>query len=145
MSNPTTKTEALPENIMKWTEGRALVATGSPFDPVEVDGRKQRIGQANNVFIFPGLGLGAIVSGASRVTDRMISVAATALAETLSLGDLDHNCLMPEVAHLWDICGHVGLAVAQQAVEDGVATVQDPDALERQQDWRRPAHPGGRG
>lgn len=143
MSNPTTKTEALPENIMKWTDGRALVATGSPFDPVDVNGSKQRIGQANNVFIFPGLGLGAIVSGASRVTDRMISVAATALAETLSLGDLDHNCLMPEVAHLWDICGHVGLAVAHQAVEDGVATIDDPDALEQMmEDYRwKPRYP----
>jgi malate dehydrogenase (oxaloacetate-decarboxylating) len=130
MSNPTTKCEALPENIMKWTEGKALVATGSPFDPVDVGGRKQRIGQANNVFIFPGLGLGAIVSGASVVTDNMIGISATALAETLSLGDLDHNCLMPEAGHLWDICGHVGLEVARQACKDGVASV-DEDDLER--------------
>ncbi len=129
MSNPTTKCEAIPENILKWTEGKALVSTGSPFNPVEIDGRKQRIGQANNVFIFPGLGLGAIVSGASRVTDNMIGVSATALAETLSLGDLDHNCLMPEASHLWDICGHVGLAVARQAVDDGVSDA-DKDELE---------------
>ncbi len=129
MSNPTTKCEAIPENILKWTDGKALVATGSPFDPVDVAGRKQRIGQANNVFIFPGLGLGAIVSGASRVTDNMIGVSATALAETLSLGDLDHNCLMPEASHLWDICGHVGLAVARQAVEDGVSDA-DEEQLE---------------
>ena len=130
MSNPTTKCEALPENILRWTDGKALVATGSPFDPVEVNGRKQRIGQANNVFIFPGLGLGAIVSAASRVTDNMIGVAATALAETLSLGDLDHDCLMPEASHLWDICGHVGLAVATQAVADGVSDVE-ADQLEQ--------------
>ena len=129
MSNPTTKCEAIPENILKWTDGKALVATGGPFDPVDVAGRKQRIGQANNVFIFPGLGLGAIVSGASRVTDNMIGVSATALAETLSLGDLDHNCLMPEASHLWDICGHVGLAVARQAVEDGVSDA-DEEQLE---------------
>ncbi len=129
MSNPTTKCEAIPENILKWTDGKALVSTGSPFKPVKIEGRKQRIGQANNVFIFPGLGLGAIVSGASRVTDNMIGVSATALAETLSLGDLDHNCLMPEVSHLWDICGHVGLEVARQAVADGVSDA-DEDELE---------------
>ncbi len=142
MSNPTTKCEALPENIMKWTDGKALVATGSPFDPVEVSGRKQRIGQANNVFIFPGLGLGAIVSGASVVTDNMIGVSATALAETLSLGDLDHNCLMPEAGHLWDICGHVGLEVARQACKDGVASVEEDDLEKLIEDYRwRPRYP----
>ncbi len=142
MSNPTTKCEAIPENILKWTDGKALVSTGSPFNPVEIDGRKQRIGQANNVFIFPGLGLGAIVSGASRVTDNMIGVSATALAETLSLGDLDHNCLMPEVSHLWDICGHVGLAVARQAVADGVADVSEDELEERVEAYRwKPRYP----
>ncbi len=142
MSNPTTKCEAIPENILKWTDGKALVSTGSPFNPVEINGRKQRIGQANNVFIFPGLGLGAIVSGASRVTDNMIGISATALAETLSLGDLDHNCLMPEVSHLWDICGHVGLAVARQAVADGVADVSEDELEERVEAYRwKPRYP----
>ena len=142
MSNPTTKCEAIPENILKWTDGKALVSTGSPFNPVEINGRKQRIGQANNVFIFPGLGLGAIVSGASRVTDNMIGISATALAETLSLGDLDHNCLMPEVSHLWDICGHVGLAVARQAVADGVADVSEEELEERVEAYRwKPRYP----
>lgn len=131
MSNPTTKCEGRPIDIIKWTDGRALIATGSPFDPVEHDGEIHRIGQANNVFIFPGLGLGAIVSGATKVTDNMIGVSATALAETLTLGDLDHRCLMPDVSHLWDVCGHVGLAVARQAVEDGVATIENPDELEK--------------
>ena len=131
MSNPTTKCEGRPVDIMNWTDGKALIATGSPFDPVEINGKLQRIGQANNVFIFPGLGLGAIVSGAKTVTDNMIGISSTALAESLTLGDLDHRCLMPEVNHLWDVCGHVGLEVARQAVEDGVSTVENPDELEK--------------
>ena len=131
MSNPTTICEATPKNIMEWTDGKALVATGSPFDPVDIGGDMQRIGQANNVFVFPGIGLGAIVSGATQVTDNMIGVSAKALAETLSLGDLDHRCLMPEVEHLWDICGHVGLAVAKQAVADGVSTIENPESLDK--------------
>ena len=131
MSNPTTISEAVPQDVMDWTDGKALVATGSPFDAVEVGGRQQRIGQANNVFIFPGLGLGTIVSGAGEVTDNMIGAAATALAESLTLGDLDHRSLMPKVSHLWDASGEVGLAVARQAIEDGVATIEDDGCLEQ--------------
>ena len=121
MSNPTAISEAKPENVLRWTEGRALVATGSPFDDVEMRGEMQRIGQANNVFIFPGIGLGTIVSGATEVTDAMISASAHALAKCLSDGELSSRCLMPEVSRLWDICSDVAIAVGLQAIEDGVA------------------------
>ena len=121
MSNPTAISEAKPENVLRWTEGRALVATGSPFDDVELRGEMQRIGQANNVFIFPGIGLGTIVSGATEVTDAMISASAHALANCLSDEELSSRCLMPEVSRLWDICSDVAIAVGLQAIEDGVA------------------------
>ena len=100
MSNPTDISEATPEDILRWTEGRALVATGSPFEPVSMRGGLRHIGQANNVYIFPGIGLGAIVSGASQVTDGMIAAAATALADGLTSEELSDGCLMPDVSRL---------------------------------------------
>jgi len=130
MSNPTDISEATPADIMKWTDGAALVATGSPFDPVEVGGEKRRIGQANNVFVFPGIGLGTIVSGATEITGSMIGASSTALAHALEESTIEERCLMPEVNSLWDICGIVGLAVAKQAAKDGVATFTDVDAME---------------
>ncbi|MFQ6004237.1 MAG: oxaloacetate-decarboxylating malate dehydrogenase, partial [Woeseia sp.] len=129
MSNPTANSEAEPEYLLRWTEGRALVATGSPFDDVPSRGGLRRIGQANNVFIFPGIGLGAIVSRATRVTDGMIASAATALADSLTSAELSENCLMPDVSRLWDVCGQVGYAVAIQAIGDGVAGETSADEL----------------
>jgi len=137
MSNPTDISEATPVDIMKWTDGRALVATGSPFDPVDVGGEKRRIGQANNVFVFPGIGLGTIVSGATEITGSMIGASSTALAHALEDDTIGERCLMPKVDRLWDICGIVGLAVAKQAIADGVATFTDIDALERRVDEYR--------
>ena len=130
LSNPTDISEAKPVDIMKWTDGKALVATGSPFAPVDIGGEKRRIGQANNVFVFPGIGLGAIVSGATEITGSMIGASSTALAHALEESTIEERCLMPKVNELWNICGIVGLAVAKQAVNDGVATFTDVDALE---------------
>ena len=129
MSNPTSISEAVPEDIHRWTEGRALIATGSPFDPISTVHGPQKVGQANNVFVFPGLGLGAIVSGARTITDSMIGAAANALAESVSDAELQHRQLVPEVSRLWSICGDVALAVARRAVDDGVASMADIDTL----------------
>ena len=137
MSNPTSISEATPEQVLRWSEGRALVATGSPFEDVQLRGGPRRIGQANNVFIFPGIGLGAIVSGASQVTDSMIAASATALADSLTSDELADGCLMPEVSRLWDVCGEVATAVANQAVQDGVARNKSSDELQKRIDEYR--------
>jgi malate dehydrogenase (oxaloacetate-decarboxylating) len=143
MSNPTAICEGDPQHILDWSDGKALVATGSPFAPVEVEGGLRRIGQANNVFVFPGIGLGAIVSGASEITGTMIAASSRALAETLSDDEMRHQCLMPEVSRLWEICGYVALAVAQQAVDDGVSTNKDVGSLQAQiEEYRwKPVYP----
>ena len=130
MSNPTSITEARPADLYAWTDGGALVATGSPFDPVTVNGKPRRVGQANNVFVFPGIGLGAIVTGARVVTDAMIGASATALAGLLSESDLAAECLVPEVSRLWEVCGVVAAAVGRQAIEDGVARDVDACSVE---------------
>ena len=134
MSNPTSISEATPEDVLRWSEGRALVATGSPFEDVQMRGGKRRIGQANNVFIFPGIGLGAIVSAASQITDGMIAAAATALADSLTSDELSDCCLTPDVSRLWDVCGEVAIAVAYQAVEDGVGKKRTVDQLQKRID-----------
>ena len=129
MSNPTDNCEGVPEDILKWTDGRALIATGSPFPDVKTETGFQHISQANNVFVFPGLGLGTSVSGAGMVTDGMIGAASKALAESLSDKELAGRCLMPRVSALWDVCGEVAVAVAERAMRDGVAPELDRESL----------------
>ncbi len=136
MSNPTSISEGIPEDILRWTDGKALVATGSPFEDVIVDGNRRRIGQANNVFVFPGLGLGAIVSGARQVTDGMITASSKALAASLSTSEIEERCLMPKVSRLWEVCGDVGVAVARQAVSDGVSDMALDDIEQKVSAYR---------
>jgi malate dehydrogenase (oxaloacetate-decarboxylating) len=130
LSNPTSSSEAVPADVMAWTDGRALMATGSPFEPVDVDGRKVRIGQGNNAFVFPGVGLGVLVSEAREVTDGMFAAAADALAARLPEEDLQAGSLFPRVSGLRKITAHVAEAVVRQAVSDGVArsVPEDPAA-----------------
>jgi len=120
-SNPNSKAEAEPADLVDWTEGRALVATGSPFDPVNWRGRTLRIGQGNNVFVFPGIGLGALVAGASAVTDEMFAVAAAELAAQVSEDDLRDGALFPRLRHLRGITARIAAAVVRQAQRQGLA------------------------
>ena len=120
MSNPTTLSEATPADLLAWTGGRALIATGSPFRPVTYRGVTYQIGQANNALIFPGLGLGALLSRARRITDHMITVAAQAVAE-LTDTTTPGSSLLPPIDDLRATSARVALAVALAAVHDGVA------------------------
>ena len=109
MSNPTSISEATAADVLNWTEGRALVATGSPFPAVQSPIRLQPISQANNVFVFPGIGLGAMATEAREITDGMIAAAGASLADSLTDDEIGLDRLMPEVTRLWDVCGRVAL------------------------------------
>ncbi len=130
LSNPTSREEATPENLLKWTDGRALVGTGSPFPPVKINGKSIHIAQTNNSYIFPGLALGILVSKAKRVTDAMIMASAKRLAE-LSPTQKDRTAnLLPPIADSRKIGLLVGEALGKQAIADGVAGVADEKAFE---------------
>jgi malate dehydrogenase (oxaloacetate-decarboxylating) len=120
MSNPTTLSEATPADLLSWTGGRALIATGSPFGPVTYQGVTYQIGQANNALIFPGLGLGALLSRARRITDHMITAAAQAVAELTDTARPGAS-LLPPIDDLRATSARVALAVALAAAHDGVA------------------------
>jgi malic enzyme len=115
LSNPTDQAEATPQDIYAWTNGKALVATGSPFDDVQADGRCIRVGQGNNAFIFPGIGLGILASRSRTVSDSMFSAAAKALAEFVSTSELDSGLLYPPVEKLRKVSVHVAEAVMKVA------------------------------
>ncbi|MFV1969876.1 MAG: NAD-dependent malic enzyme [Acidimicrobiia bacterium] len=125
LSNPTSHTEVTPANAILWTGGRAIVATGSPFSPVEYEGETHRIGQANNVFIFPGMGLGVITVRAREVTDGMFLAAARALADETGPELVAQGQLYPNIADVRDVSRSVALAVARTAIEEGVADQVD--------------------
>jgi malate dehydrogenase (oxaloacetate-decarboxylating) len=126
MSNPTELAEAVPADLLAWTEGRALVATGSPFPPVTYEGVRFEIGQANNALIFPGLGLGAIVAEATRVTDSMLSAAAHAVASRVP-ATAPGAPILPPIGQLRETSAAVAVAVSRAAHRDRVAraTVDD--------------------
>ncbi len=143
LSNPTSASEARPADLMAWTGGRALVATGSPFDPVDVGGRQVRIGQGNNAFIFPGVGLGVLVSEAREVTDAMFAAAADTLAAELAADEAAAGSLFPRIAELRRVTGRVAEAVVRQAMAEGVARnpVDDPADAVATAMWE-PTYPG---
>ncbi len=121
LSNPTAVAEARPADLLTWTDGRALIATGSPFPPAAHEGDLRTVGQANNVFVFPGLGLGAIVSEAREITDQMVRAAAHALADSADGERLASGALYPSVGSLRSVSRSVALAVAREAIRSGHA------------------------
>lgn len=125
LSNPTSRAEGKPADILAWTDGRAMVATGSPFDPVAVDGRNIRIAQCNNSYIFPGMGLGILASGARRVSDGMFMAAARALADCApALKDPDAP-LLPPLTDVRQVSERIARAVAKRAQDEGHAPAAD--------------------
>jgi malate dehydrogenase (oxaloacetate-decarboxylating) len=130
LSNPTSRSEATPEDLMKWTQGRALVGTGSPFAAVNWNGREVPIDQTNNSYIFPGLGLGILSADAKRVTDTMFMAAAKCLAGLSPAQSSKSGRLLPPVSKLRSVSFTVAKAVAFQAITDGVAAPLDEQTLE---------------
>ena len=130
LSNPTSRSEATPADLLKWTDGRALIGTGSPFAAVEWNGREVPIDQTNNSYIFPGLGLGILSVNARRVTDTMFMAAAKGLAELSPARHRKSGRLLPPVSELRSVSFAVAKAVARQAINDGVAAPLDEPAVE---------------
>jgi malate dehydrogenase (oxaloacetate-decarboxylating) len=141
LSNPTERIEAMPSDIIPWSRGKALVATGIPVAPVDYDGNSYTIGQANNALLYPGLGLGTIVCGANHVTDGMLLAAANAVAGQVDVRGPGAS-LLPQVDNLRASSATVAVAVAKAAAADGVATVEHENLVQAVQDamWQ-PVYP----
>ncbi|GLT25486.1 hypothetical protein SLA2020_006110 [Shorea laevis] len=122
LSNPTSQAECTAEEAYAWTEGRAIFASGSPFDPVEYNGKLNVPGQANNAYIFPGFGLGVIISGAIRVHEDMLLAASEALAEQVTQENYDKGLIYPPFANIRKISAHIAAKVAAKAYELGLAS-----------------------
>ena len=137
LSNPTSRAEAMPADLLAWTDGRALVATGSPFAPVELDGVTYQIAQANNALVFPGLGLGVTVARASHITDRLIAAAADAVAK-LSDATRPGTSLLPPVRDLRPVSAAVAIEVVRVAAAQGLAQVPIDNPIQQVHDtmWR---------
>lgn len=129
LSNPTSNTECTAEEAYNWTEGRAIYTSGSPFDPVVYEGKKFVPAQGNNVYIFPGVGLGAIACQARHVTNEMFSVAAKTLASLVSEEDLEQGSLFPPLPKIREVSAAIATAVAELAYLRGLATAPKPDDL----------------
>jgi malate dehydrogenase (oxaloacetate-decarboxylating) len=129
LSNPTSKSEATPDDLMVWTNGRALIGTSSPFAPVSWNGRTIGINETNNCYIFPGIGLGIRASGARRVSDAMFKVAARVVARMSPVATDNDGCLLPPTSSLPSVATAVANAVARQAQLDGYAEACPPDVL----------------
>ncbi|MGA8710726.1 MAG: NAD-dependent malic enzyme [Thermoplasmata archaeon] len=143
LSNPTVKSEAVPEDLIRWTEGRAIVATGSPFPPIEFNGTNYHIAQCNNVYIFPALGLGLVAGRCRRATDSMLLAAARSLAEHSPARENPHAPLLPTLRSLRGVAEDIALAVAREGQRRSLAPSMSVDELRariRQARWE-PEYP----
>jgi malate dehydrogenase (oxaloacetate-decarboxylating) len=137
LSNPTSRSEALPSDLVAWTEGRALIATGSPFSDVAYQGRTIPISQCNNAYVFPGLGLGVIAAGARRVTDAMFLAAARVLSDCVPRSAGADAPLLPPLEAIRAVSRRIALAVGLEAQRQGLAATVPPSAWEQRVDARR--------
>ncbi|KGE79478.1 NAD-dependent malic enzyme [Halomonas sp. ND22Bw] len=135
LSNPTSRAEAVPADVIRWTDGQAMVATGSPFAPVEHGGRSYPIAQCNNAYIFPGIGLGVVASGAKRITDTMLMAASRALADAAPVARTGEGAVLPALADIRELSRAIAFEVGAEAQREGVALKSDEqtlrDAIER--------------
>jgi len=134
LSNPSALSEARPEDLARWTRGRAILATGSPFAPVRLENHRIPVAQANNMLIFPGVGMGAWISHAERITDSMFAAAARACAGCVAPDELAAGTILPTVGEIRRVSRAVALAVAEEAVRAGVATRRSRAQLEERLD-----------
>jgi malate dehydrogenase (oxaloacetate-decarboxylating) len=130
LSNPTSRSEATPQDLTAWTEGRAVIGTGSPFPPVVRDGRSFAVDQTNNAYVFPGIGLGVLAVRARRVTDGMFVAAAKVLADTSPAARDAHAPLLPPVAQLREVAFAVAKAVSREARAEGQCEPFDDEELD---------------
>ena len=130
LSNPTSRSEARPQDLADWTDGRVLIATGSPFPPMRVGDRAIPVAQCNNVYAFPGIGLAAIAVGATKITDEMLTAAATAVGAAAPVHRDPDAPLLPARAELVQTATTVASAVAADAVDGGVARPMSGDGID---------------
>jgi len=129
LSNPTSKAECTAEQAYNWSDGRAIFASGSPFDAVNIGNQTFVPGQGNNVYIFPGVGLGAIVSRTRRVTDEMFLAAAHCLASHVHDSDISRGCVYPSLSRIREVSASIALEVARIAWSQGLAEIEEPDDI----------------
>ena len=113
LSNPTSKSECTAEQAYQWTNGKCVFASGSPFDPVEINGETHVPGQGNNAYVFPGVGLGVVASKADRVTDEMFLIASEIISKSLSPNDLDHGRVFPPLTQIRDLSLEIATTIAE--------------------------------
>jgi len=136
LSNPTRLHEAKPEDLVKWTDGKVLVATGSPFPPVKHNGKEIEVAECNNSVCFPGIGLGGVLSRTKLLTDKMLVAAVTALAKEAPAMQDPEKALVPDVDQARPVSVKIAMAVIRCAVEEGLAQTKDiPDSDEELQQW----------
>lgn len=144
LSNPTSLAEARPADVYQWSDGRALVATGSPFPDVEIGGKRFSVGQGNNAFIFPGVGLGAVAVGARAISDEMFTAAAVRLAELVPAERIARRCVFPAIGALQGVSRDIAVVVARTAVAQGLArderAASDIEGAVDRRIWK-PAYP----